>query len=105
MGSWGDTFTEQLRGDIFIDQQQPLTRPLTTPCPGCRIAAGAGSEPGGLGSREGSGAGGSTMLGSFRGFWMPAAWGRVMRTGVNVSYGLECVRSGTARSVRERIGT
>src|SRR6266545_4737202 len=22
MSSWGDTFTEQLRGDIFIDQQQ-----------------------------------------------------------------------------------
>ena len=38
------------------------------PCPGSRIAAGAGSEPRGLGSREGSGAGGSTMLGSFRGF-------------------------------------
>ena len=52
-------------------------------CPGSRIAAGAGSEPGGLGPREGSGAGGSTTLGSFRGSWMPAVWGRVMRTGVN----------------------
>ncbi len=31
----------------------PLTRPLTTPCPGSRIAAGVGSEPGGLGSRTG----------------------------------------------------
>ena len=57
------------------------------PCPGSRIAAGAGSEPGGLGSREGFGAGGSTTLGSFRGFWIPAVWGRVMRTGVNVAYG------------------
>jgi len=60
---------------------------LDDPCPGNRIAAGAGSEPGGLGSREGSGAGGSTTLGSLRGSCMPAAWGRVMRTGVNVSYG------------------
>ena len=34
-----------------------------------------------------TGAGGSTTLGSFRGFWRPAAWGRVMRTGVNVSSG------------------
>ena len=55
-------------------------------CPGSRIAAEAGSEPGGFGSREGSGAGGSRTLGSFRGFWIPAAWGRVMRTGVNVVY-------------------
>jgi len=56
----------------------PLPRPLPTPCPGRRIAAGAGSEPGGLGSREGSGAGGSTTLGFFRAFWIPAAWGGVM---------------------------
>ena len=60
------------------------------PCLGSRIAAGAGSEPGGLGSREGSGAGGSTTLGSFMGSWMPAAWARVMRTGVNFAYGPEC---------------
>ncbi len=51
----------------------------------------SGSEPGGLGSREGSGAGGSTTLGLFRQSWMSAAWGRVMRTGVNVSYGLRAV--------------
>jgi CO/xanthine dehydrogenase Mo-binding subunit len=35
----------------------------------------------------GSGAGGSTTLESFRGSWMLAAWGRMRRTGVNVSYG------------------
>jgi len=38
------------------------------------------------------GAGGSTTLGSFRGSWMPAAWGRVMRTGVNVSYGRDILQ-------------
>src|SRR5882724_3081464 len=27
------------------------------------------------------------MLGSFRGSWMPAAWGRVMRTGASIAYG------------------
>ena len=36
---------------------------------------------------SGSGAGGSTTPGPFRGSWMPAAWGSVMRTGGNVSYG------------------
>jgi len=44
------------------------------PYPGSRIAAGAGSEPVGLDSREGPRADGSTTLGSFRGSWMPAAW-------------------------------
>jgi len=57
------------------------------PCPGSRIAGGAGSKPGGLGSRECSEASGAPTLGAFRGFWMPAAWGRVMRTGVDVAYG------------------
>ena len=36
-----------------------------------------------LADGEGSGVGGSTTLGSFRGFWIPAVWGRVMRAGVN----------------------
>ena len=30
MSSWGDILTEQLGDDILMDQQQPLTRPLTT---------------------------------------------------------------------------
>jgi hypothetical protein len=51
---------------VELTGEEPLTRPLTAPGPGSRIAAGAASEPGGLGSREGSGAGGSATLGSFK---------------------------------------
>ncbi len=40
MGSWGDTFTEQLRGDIFIDQQHCVEALLD----GAGLA-GAGSQP------------------------------------------------------------
>jgi hypothetical protein len=29
MSSWGDILTEQLRGDIFIEQQQALAANLT----------------------------------------------------------------------------
>src|SRR6266540_7046619 len=47
--------------------EQPLTRPLTTPCPGSRIAAGTGSESGGLGSREGSGPGARDDAGGLSG--------------------------------------
>src|SRR5947207_12797282 len=39
MSSWGDTFTEQLRGDIFIDQQHSVRSRLTGPCHSVRIAA------------------------------------------------------------------
>ena len=31
MSSWGDIFTEQLRGDIFIDQQHYFGQSLTAP--------------------------------------------------------------------------
>jgi hypothetical protein len=34
----------------------------------------------------GSGAGGSMTLSCFKGSWMAAVWGRVMRTGATVSY-------------------
>jgi len=75
MGSWEDTFTDQLRADIFIDQQHPLTRPLTTPLSREQDRpAGAGSESGGFGSREGSAAGGSPTLESFTGSRCDANW-------------------------------
>src|SRR3970040_726571 len=42
MSSWGDILTEQLGEGILLDQQQPLTPPLTTPpVPG----AGSPQEP------------------------------------------------------------
>jgi|SRR3989337_2749318 len=39
MSSWGDTFTEQLRGDIFIDQQHAFQHSLTCPVRSGRIGA------------------------------------------------------------------
>jgi len=58
MGSWEDTFTDQLRADIFIDQQHPLTWPLTTPLSreqdrrASRIRAGRSRLQGGLRGRR-----------------------------------------------------
>jgi hypothetical protein len=67
----------------------PLTRPLTTPpVPGpgspqepdqSRAVSAPGRAPGPAARRRWGLSGGS---------WMPAASGRVMRTGVNVAYGL-----------------
>ena len=39
MGSWGDTFTEQLRGDIFIDQQHGVIGGLTAAGRSVRLGA------------------------------------------------------------------
>src|SRR3972149_11888479 len=75
MSSWGDILPEQLGGDILMDQQHPLPRPLTTPLSREQDRpAGAGSESGGFGSREGSAAGGSPTLESFTGSRCDGNW-------------------------------
>jgi hypothetical protein len=56
-------------------------------CPGSRIAAGAGSEPVGLDSREGPQGRRLDDAGVFQGDLEARCMGRVMRTGVNVAYG------------------
>jgi hypothetical protein len=57
--------------------------------PGPEVEARQKPDPckGGLGAREGAEATGSATPGSFRGAGIPAVAGRVMRTGVHVSYG------------------
>src|SRR6266481_10091557 len=53
MSSWGDILTEQLGGDISIDQQQRPTRPLTSvPAPEQSLRTRCHTPPGGTRMRR-----------------------------------------------------
>ena len=63
MSPWGDIFTDQLRDDIFIDQQQlgevtgAVTHKSGLPSETCQIRSQGYQGPGSEGAAEGAGVG------------------------------------------------